>query len=64
VQMMYREETFPFRDIPECNLKVLELPYEKEELSMFILLPNETQDGSDPLQKHSKKCCEQKEVIV
>ncbi|XP_026146848.1 leukocyte elastase inhibitor-like [Carassius auratus] len=51
VQMMYREETFPFRDIPECNLKVLELPYEKEELSMFILLPNETQDGSDPLQK-------------
>ncbi|KAF4099523.1 leukocyte elastase inhibitor-like [Onychostoma macrolepis] len=51
VQMMYREETFPFRCIPESKLQVLELPYEQEELSMLILLPDETQDGSDPLLK-------------
>uniref|UniRef100_A0A673KAG7 Serpin peptidase inhibitor, clade B (ovalbumin), member 1, like 2 n=1 Tax=Sinocyclocheilus rhinocerous TaxID=307959 RepID=A0A673KAG7_9TELE len=37
--------------IPEYELQVLELPYVKEELSMLILLPNETQDGSDPLLK-------------
>ncbi|XP_067272884.1 leukocyte elastase inhibitor-like [Pseudorasbora parva] len=51
VEMMYKEERFPFRSIPEHDLQVLELPYRKYELSMFILLPNETQDGSDPLLK-------------
>ncbi|XP_058611803.1 leukocyte elastase inhibitor-like isoform X2 [Onychostoma macrolepis] len=51
VQMMYQKEMFPFRYIPEYDLQVLELPYEQEELSMLILLPNETQDGSDPLLK-------------
>ncbi|RXN26575.1 leukocyte elastase inhibitor-like protein [Labeo rohita] len=51
VQMMYQEESFPFRSIPEDNLKVLELPYKNEQLSMLILLPNESQDGSDPLLK-------------
>uniref|UniRef100_A0A8C2BYD4 Leukocyte elastase inhibitor n=1 Tax=Cyprinus carpio TaxID=7962 RepID=A0A8C2BYD4_CYPCA len=51
VEMMYLEETFPFRNIPEDKLQVLEIPYEQEELSMLILLPNETQDGSDPLLK-------------
>uniref|UniRef100_A0A8C1U981 Serpin peptidase inhibitor, clade B (ovalbumin), member 1, like 2 n=1 Tax=Cyprinus carpio TaxID=7962 RepID=A0A8C1U981_CYPCA len=51
VQMMYQKEMFPFRYIPEYELQVLELPYEQEELSMLILLPNETQDGSDPLLK-------------
>ncbi|KAL1253678.1 hypothetical protein QQF64_015907 [Cirrhinus molitorella] len=51
VEMMYQEETFPFRSIPEYKLQVLELPYEKDELSMLILLPNESEDGSDPLLK-------------
>ncbi|RXN26576.1 leukocyte elastase inhibitor-like isoform X1 [Labeo rohita] len=51
VQMMYQKEMFPFRYIPEHELQVLELPYKQEELSMLILLPNETQDGSDPLLK-------------
>uniref|UniRef100_A0A8C1JXI1 Leukocyte elastase inhibitor n=3 Tax=Cyprinus carpio TaxID=7962 RepID=A0A8C1JXI1_CYPCA len=51
VQMMYQKKKFPFRYIPEDELQVLELPYVKEELSMLILLPNETQDGSDPLLK-------------
>uniref|UniRef100_A0A671NFL3 Leukocyte elastase inhibitor n=1 Tax=Sinocyclocheilus anshuiensis TaxID=1608454 RepID=A0A671NFL3_9TELE len=51
VQMMHQKEMFPFRYIPEYELQVLELPYKQEELSMLILLPNETQDGSDPLLK-------------
>ncbi|WP_420726336.1 serpin family protein, partial [Hwanghaeella sp. LZ110] len=51
VEMMYQKKKFPFRSIPEHELKVLELPYKNEELSMLILLPNETQDGSDPLLK-------------
>uniref|UniRef100_A0A8C2BWJ6 Leukocyte elastase inhibitor n=1 Tax=Cyprinus carpio TaxID=7962 RepID=A0A8C2BWJ6_CYPCA len=55
VQMMYQKEMFPFRYIPEYELQVLELPYEQEELSMLILLPNETQDGSDPLLKLESK---------
>ncbi|KAL0164584.1 hypothetical protein M9458_040337 [Cirrhinus mrigala] len=49
--MMYQSKKFPFRCIPEYELQVLELPYKQEELSMLILLPNETQDGSDPLLK-------------
>ncbi len=64
VEMMYREETFPFRCIPESKLQVLELPYEQEELSMLILLPDETQDGSDPLLKVSKRAVSRKKLIV
>ncbi|XP_073672503.1 leukocyte elastase inhibitor-like [Garra rufa] len=51
VEMMYQNKNFPFRYIPEYKLQVLELPYEQKELSMLILLPNEAQDGSDPLLK-------------
>ncbi|KAK9963778.1 hypothetical protein ABG768_006941 [Culter alburnus] len=51
VEMMYQNRKFPFRSIPEYELQVLELTYVEEELSMLILLPNETQDGSDPLLK-------------
>ncbi|XP_059354672.1 leukocyte elastase inhibitor-like isoform X1 [Carassius carassius] len=51
VQMMYQKKLFTFRYIPEYEVQVLELPYKQKELSMLILLPNETQDGSDPLLK-------------
>ncbi|XP_067272893.1 leukocyte elastase inhibitor-like [Pseudorasbora parva] len=49
VKMMYQKKKFPYNYICEQRLQVLELPYVKEELSMLILLPEETQDGSDPL---------------
>jgi len=52
--MMYQKKKFPFNYICEHRLQVLELPYVKEELSMLILLPEETQDGSDPLLKVGK----------
>ena len=47
--MMYQMKKFPFNYILEHSLQILELPYMEEELSMFILLPDETDDGSDPL---------------
>ncbi|KAM7012754.1 leukocyte elastase inhibitor [Tautogolabrus adspersus] len=51
VQMMHQVKTLPFNYIPEFGLQILELPYDDEELSMFILLPEESEDGSDPLLK-------------
>ncbi|XP_062251087.1 leukocyte elastase inhibitor-like [Platichthys flesus] len=55
VQMMYQIEKLPYKHIPEYGLQILELPYEKEELSMFILLPEQSTDGSDPLLKLEKE---------
>ncbi|KAL3976834.1 trafficking protein particle complex subunit 4 [Sarotherodon galilaeus] len=51
VQMMYQEKKLPYNYIPDHDLQILELPYVGEELSMFILLPKESSDGSDPLLK-------------
>lgn len=51
VQMMYQMHKLPYNYIPDHGLQILELPYVDEELSMFILLPVESQDGSDPLLK-------------
>ena len=46
---------FPINYIPDYNLQILELPYVGKELSMFVLLPKESMDGSDPLLKvHNK----------
>ncbi|XP_045905561.1 leukocyte elastase inhibitor-like isoform X2 [Micropterus dolomieu] len=49
VRMMYQKKKLPYNYVPELRLQILELPYVKEELSMFILLPEESADGSDPL---------------
>lgn len=49
--MMYQMNKLPFNYIPEHGLQILELPYVNKELSMFILLPEESDDGSDPLLK-------------
>ncbi|XP_027131505.1 leukocyte elastase inhibitor-like, partial [Larimichthys crocea] len=49
VQMMYQMKKFPYNYIPEIGLQILELPYVDEELSMFILLPEKTENGPDPL---------------
>ncbi|XP_064189997.1 leukocyte elastase inhibitor-like [Anguilla rostrata] len=46
VQMMFQMKKFPFNYVPEHKLQVLELPYQGQELSMFILLPEESPDGS------------------
>lgn len=49
--MMFQMKKMPFNYIPELELQILELPYVDDELSMFILLPQESQDGTDPLLK-------------
>lgn len=49
--MMHQMKKLPYNYIPELGLQILELPYVKDELSMFVLLPEESTDGSDPLLK-------------
>lgn len=44
VQMMFQESTFNLAYIDEVEAQLLELPYIKEELSMFILLPDANVD--------------------
>lgn len=51
VKMMYQKNKFNFGYLPEEKIRVLELPYEERELSMIILLPDETEEDSTGLQK-------------
>ncbi|CAI5682633.1 unnamed protein product [Oreochromis niloticus] len=60
VQMMYQREELPYNYIPDHDLQILELPYVGEELSMFILLPKESSDGSDPLLKLEKELTQER----
>ncbi|XP_062473729.1 serpin B12-like isoform X1 [Pezoporus occidentalis] len=46
VQMMYQKGTFKLGYIEEMSAQVLELPYAQKTLSMIILLPGDTADGS------------------
>ncbi|XP_060933734.1 leukocyte elastase inhibitor-like [Limanda limanda] len=55
VQMMFQMKKLPYNYIPDHALQILELPYVEEELSMLILLPEESTDGSDPLLKLEKE---------
>lgn len=49
--MMYQMKKLPYNYIPDHSMQILELPYVADELSMFILLPEEPKDGSNPLLK-------------
>ncbi|KAM9832234.1 leukocyte elastase inhibitor [Neosynchiropus ocellatus] len=51
VQMMYQMKKLPYNFVPELDLQILELPYSGRELSMFVLLPEKSTDGTDPLLK-------------
>ncbi|XP_029988776.1 leukocyte elastase inhibitor-like isoform X1 [Sphaeramia orbicularis] len=51
VEMMFMEKKMPYTRISEHGLQILELPYKDKELSMVILLPQKSTDGSDPLHK-------------
>uniref|UniRef100_A0A8C6INX8 Uncharacterized protein n=1 Tax=Melopsittacus undulatus TaxID=13146 RepID=A0A8C6INX8_MELUD len=46
VQMMYQKRTFKLGYIEEMDAQILELPYAQKSLSMVILLPSGTADGS------------------
>ncbi|KAF3690434.1 Leukocyte elastase inhibitor Serpin B1 [Channa argus] len=60
VQMMFLMKKLPYNYIPDHGLQILELPYVDEELSMFILLPEEATDGSDPLLKLEKELTQER----
>uniref|UniRef100_A0A3P9CJX0 Serpin family B member 1 n=1 Tax=Maylandia zebra TaxID=106582 RepID=A0A3P9CJX0_9CICH len=60
VQMMYQMKKLPYNYIHDHGLQILELPYVNEELSMFVLLPAESSDGSDPLLKLEKELTQER----
>ncbi|XP_027513288.1 heterochromatin-associated protein MENT-like isoform X3 [Corapipo altera] len=51
VKMMYMRNTFPVLIMERMNFKMIELPYVKHELSMFILLPDDIKDNSTGLEQ-------------
>ncbi|NXG29506.1 ILEU inhibitor, partial [Dromaius novaehollandiae] len=55
VKMMYQKEKFSFGYISEMKTRILELPYDGQELSMIILLPDNIEDDSTGLQKLEKQ---------
>ncbi|XP_029989104.1 leukocyte elastase inhibitor isoform X2 [Sphaeramia orbicularis] len=60
VQMMYKMKKLPYNYIPEHGLQILELPYVDDELSMFILLPEESDQGISPLNKLQENLTQEK----
>ncbi|XP_017284626.1 leukocyte elastase inhibitor-like [Kryptolebias marmoratus] len=60
VQMMYQMKKLPYNYIPDFGVQILELPYVDNELSMFILLPEEASDGSSPLLKLEKELTQER----
>ncbi|XP_068092903.1 leukocyte elastase inhibitor-like isoform X2 [Hyperolius riggenbachi] len=54
VKMMYQKKKFPFNYVPEMSCRILELPYNGNELSMFIILPDSIEDDTTGLQKLEK----------
>ncbi|XP_058602783.1 leukocyte elastase inhibitor-like isoform X2 [Onychostoma macrolepis] len=54
VKMMNQKAKFPLALIPEMDSQVLELPYVGKNLSMLIILPDETEDEINGLQKLEK----------
>ena len=58
--MMYQMEMLPFNYVPEHSLQILELPYEGAELSMLVLLPEESADGSDHLLQLEEELTQEK----
>ncbi|XP_076617522.1 leukocyte elastase inhibitor-like [Chaetodon auriga] len=55
VKMMSQKSKFPLTSIPEVNCQLLEMPYQGEELSMLIFLPNDIEDDTTGLEKLEKE---------
>ncbi|NXU80425.1 SPB10 protein, partial [Oreotrochilus melanogaster] len=51
VKMMYMRDTFSVLIMETMNFKIIELPYVKHELSMFILLPDDIKDSTTGLEQ-------------
>lgn len=59
VQMMYQMKKLYYNYVPELGLQILGLPYVDEELSMYILLPEETSAGSKGVHEIENKLTEE-----
>ncbi|XP_033010344.1 serpin B10-like [Lacerta agilis] len=55
VQMMFLKGTFPTFYIDILRVRVLELPYENNDVSMFIMLPEKIEDESTGLEMLEKE---------
>lgn len=51
VKMMYQKKKFPYGYIEDLKCRVLELPYQGQELSMVILLPEDIEDEATGLKQ-------------
>ncbi|NXS42685.1 SPB10 protein, partial [Balaeniceps rex] len=51
VKMMHMKHSFPVLIMETMNFKMIELPYVKRELSMFILLPDDIKDSTTGLEQ-------------
>ncbi|XP_062426031.1 heterochromatin-associated protein MENT-like [Rhea pennata] len=51
VKMMYMRHVFPVLIMETMSFKMIELPYVKRELSMFILLPDDIKDSTTGLEQ-------------
>lgn len=55
VKMMFQHDKFNWTYIKEIQTEVLELPYVNNDLSMFILLPDDINDDSTGLEMVRKR---------
>ncbi|XP_028289869.1 leukocyte elastase inhibitor A-like [Gouania willdenowi] len=55
VKMMHIKSKFHTNSIPELNCEILEMPYEGEDLTMIIILPNDIEDDTTGLEKLEKE---------
>ncbi|KAF7690271.1 leukocyte elastase inhibitor-like isoform X1 [Silurus meridionalis] len=55
VQMMNQKAKFPLAFIPDVQCRILEMPYNGNELSMLIMLPVDIQDDTTGLKKLEQK---------
>uniref|UniRef100_A0A4W6G1S9 Leukocyte elastase inhibitor n=1 Tax=Lates calcarifer TaxID=8187 RepID=A0A4W6G1S9_LATCA len=62
VKMMQQKSKFSLATIPEANCQILEMPYEGEDLSMLIFLPNEIEGDTTGLEKLEKELTYEKFV--
>ncbi|XP_072306680.1 leukocyte elastase inhibitor-like isoform X2 [Eucyclogobius newberryi] len=51
VKLMMQKAKFHFSFLEEANCKILEMPYEGNDLSMIIILPNKIEDETTGLEK-------------
>ncbi|XP_074842036.1 serpin B10-like isoform X3 [Carettochelys insculpta] len=55
VQMMFLKDTFSICDLETMKVKIAELPYVNDDLSMLILLPDDIEDKSTGLEQLEKE---------